>query len=44
MLQSLNILNNGSRHRLSTGGNEKIQFTALLGAFKNAIELTQKGK
>ncbi|GAA5877554.1 hypothetical protein JCM1840_005841 [Sporobolomyces johnsonii] len=27
-------------HRLSTGGSEKLQLTALLGATKNAIELT----
>lgn len=32
------------RHRLSTGGSEKIQLTALLGAFKNAVELTEKAK
>ena len=31
------------RHRLSTGGNEKIQLTALLSAFKGAVELTAKG-
>ncbi|TCD69135.1 Subunit of heteropentameric Replication factor C (RF-C) [Steccherinum ochraceum] len=31
-----------TEHRLSTGGNEKIQLTALLGAFKNAVELSQK--
>ncbi|KDQ61544.1 hypothetical protein JAAARDRAFT_123033 [Jaapia argillacea MUCL 33604] len=31
-----------TEHRLSTGGNEKIQMTALLGAFKNAVELTAK--
>ena len=30
------------RHRLSTGGSEKIQFTALLGAFKHAVELSAK--
>ncbi|KAG6817522.1 hypothetical protein H0H87_007490 [Tephrocybe sp. NHM501043] len=29
-------------HRLSTGANEKIQLTALLGAFKNAVELSAK--
>ncbi|KAI0079370.1 P-loop containing nucleoside triphosphate hydrolase protein [Panus rudis PR-1116 ss-1] len=29
-------------HRLSAGANEKIQLTALLGAFKNAVELSQK--
>ncbi|KAF4569636.1 Subunit of heteropentameric Replication factor C (RF-C) [Pleurotus pulmonarius] len=29
-----------TEHRLSTGGNEKIQMTSLLGAFKNAVELT----
>ena len=28
------------RHRLSTGGSEKIQLTALLAAFKNAIEIS----
>lgn len=31
------------RHRLSTGGSEKIQLTALLGAFKTAVELSTKG-
>lgn len=31
-----------TEYRLSTGGNEKIQFTALLGAFKNAVELSAK--
>jgi replication factor C subunit 3/5 len=30
------------RHRLSVGGSEKIQLTALLGAFKYAVELSQK--
>lgn len=30
------------RHRLSSGGSEKIQLTALLGAFKNAVELSTK--
>jgi len=30
------------RHRLSLGGSEKIQLTALLGAFKVAVELSQK--
>ncbi|OCH91474.1 P-loop containing nucleoside triphosphate hydrolase protein [Obba rivulosa] len=29
-------------HRLSTGASEKIQLTALLGAFKNAVELTAR--
>ncbi|KAI9634620.1 P-loop containing nucleoside triphosphate hydrolase protein [Dioszegia hungarica] len=29
-------------HRLSLGGSEKIQLTALLGAFKVAVELSQK--
>ncbi|KAJ7917490.1 P-loop containing nucleoside triphosphate hydrolase protein [Mycena leptocephala] len=29
-------------HRLSTGASEKIQLTALLGAFKNAVELSTK--
>ncbi|KAH8116433.1 P-loop containing nucleoside triphosphate hydrolase protein [Phellopilus nigrolimitatus] len=33
-----------TEHRLSTGGSEKIQLTALLGAFKNAVELSKKGK
>ncbi|KAF9266893.1 P-loop containing nucleoside triphosphate hydrolase protein [Marasmius fiardii PR-910] len=31
-----------TEHRLSTGGNEKIQLSALLGAFKNAVELTSQ--
>lgn len=31
-----------NRHRLSVGGSEKIQLTALLGAFKYAVELSQK--
>ncbi|KAJ8095244.1 Subunit of heteropentameric Replication factor C (RF-C) [Marasmius tenuissimus] len=31
-----------TEHRLSTGGNEKIQLSALLGAFKNAVELTSR--
>ncbi|KAF8915637.1 P-loop containing nucleoside triphosphate hydrolase protein [Mucidula mucida] len=31
-----------TEHRLSTGGNEKLQMTALLSAFKNAVELTAK--
>lgn len=30
------------RHRLSVGGSEKMQLTALLGAFKVAVELSQK--
>ncbi|TFK63014.1 P-loop containing nucleoside triphosphate hydrolase protein [Pluteus cervinus] len=29
-------------HRLSTGGSEKIQLSALLGTFKNAVELSAK--
>jgi len=29
-----------TEHRLSTGGSEKIQLTALLAAFKNSIELS----
>ncbi|KAF9815103.1 hypothetical protein IEO21_04800 [Rhodonia placenta] len=29
-----------TEHRLSSGANEKIQLTALLGAFKNAVELS----
>jgi len=33
-----------TEHRLSTGGNEKIHLTALLGAFKNAVELSAKSK
>ncbi|KAF9454306.1 P-loop containing nucleoside triphosphate hydrolase protein [Macrolepiota fuliginosa MF-IS2] len=32
-----------TEHRLSTGGSEKIQLTALLGAFKTAVELSTKG-
>ncbi|KAF8892243.1 P-loop containing nucleoside triphosphate hydrolase protein [Infundibulicybe gibba] len=31
-----------TEHRLSTGGSEKIQLAALLGAFKNAVELSTK--
>ncbi|KAI0738525.1 P-loop containing nucleoside triphosphate hydrolase protein [Daedaleopsis nitida] len=31
-----------TEHRLSAGGSEKVQFTALLGAFKHAVELTAK--
>ncbi|KII87326.1 hypothetical protein PLICRDRAFT_113298 [Plicaturopsis crispa FD-325 SS-3] len=31
-----------TEYRLSTGASEKIQLTALLGAFKNAVELTAK--
>ncbi|TEB33173.1 DNA replication factor [Coprinellus micaceus] len=31
-----------TEHRLSTGGNEKIQLTALLSAFKGAVELSAK--
>ena len=30
------------RYRLSTGASERIQFTALLAAFKNAVELSAK--
>ena len=30
------------RHRLSVGGSEKMQLSALLGAFKIAVELSQK--
>lgn len=37
-----NIHSISSRHRLSVGGSEKIQLTALLGAFKYAVELSQK--
>lgn len=37
-------LDSSTRHRLSTGANEKIQLTALLGAFKNAVELSAKIK
>jgi replication factor C subunit 3/5 len=32
------------RYRLSAGANERIQLTALLGAFKNAVELTANAK
>jgi len=32
------------RYRLSAGANERLQLTALLGAFKNAVELTAKAK
>ncbi|KAF7975450.1 hypothetical protein HWV62_7758 [Athelia sp. TMB] len=31
-----------TEYRLSTGANEKIQLTALLGAFKNAVEISSK--
>ncbi|KAG5647881.1 Subunit of heteropentameric Replication factor C (RF-C) [Asterophora parasitica] len=31
-----------TEHRLSTGASEKIQLTALLGAFKNSVELSAK--
>ncbi|KAG2075683.1 DNA replication factor [Suillus decipiens] len=31
-----------TEHRLSTGGSEKMQLSALLGAFKNAVELSAK--
>ncbi|KAH6915940.1 DNA replication factor [Coprinopsis sp. MPI-PUGE-AT-0042] len=31
-----------TEHRLSTGGNEKMQLTALLAAFKGAVELSAK--
>ncbi|KAG1770672.1 P-loop containing nucleoside triphosphate hydrolase protein [Suillus occidentalis] len=31
-----------TEHRLSTGGGEKMQLSALLGAFKNAVELSTK--
>ncbi|KAI0272503.1 P-loop containing nucleoside triphosphate hydrolase protein [Gloeopeniophorella convolvens] len=33
-----------TEYRLSAGASEKIQLTALLGAFKNAVELTAKAK
>lgn len=42
LLSNLNV--RVSRHRLSSGGSEKIQLTALLGAFKNAVELANKYK
>jgi replication factor C subunit 3/5 len=29
-------------HRLSTGGNEKLQLTALLATFKNGVEIASK--
>ncbi|KAG8966708.1 Subunit of heteropentameric Replication factor C (RF-C) [Tulasnella sp. 419] len=31
-----------TEHRLSTGGSEKLQLTALLGAFKNAVEISTR--
>ncbi|KJA28047.1 hypothetical protein HYPSUDRAFT_34350 [Hypholoma sublateritium FD-334 SS-4] len=31
-----------TEHRLASGGSEKMQLTALLGAFKNAVELSAK--
>ncbi|KAI0285829.1 P-loop containing nucleoside triphosphate hydrolase protein [Russula aff. rugulosa BPL654] len=33
-----------TEYRLSAGANERLQLTALLGAFKNAVELTAKAK
>ena len=39
---SENLATWNDRHRLSTGASEKIQLTALLGAFKNAVELSAK--
>jgi replication factor C subunit 3/5 len=36
------IADDDARHRLSLGGSEKMQLTALLGAFKIAVELSQK--
>jgi hypothetical protein len=36
------IADDHARHRLSLGGSEKMQLTALLGAFKIAVELSQK--
>lgn len=33
-----------TEHRLSTGGSEKLQFTALLGAFKMAVHISSHGK
>ncbi|KAI0289457.1 P-loop containing nucleoside triphosphate hydrolase protein [Russula brevipes] len=33
-----------TEYRLSAGASEKLQLTALLGAFKNAVELTAKSK
>jgi len=32
-------IDESARHLLSTGGSENIQMTALIGAFKNAVEL-----
>lgn len=32
------------RHRLSTGGMEKLQLSAMLGSFKNAVEISAKNK
>jgi len=31
-----------TEHRLSTGGNEKIHLSSLLGAFKNGVEISTK--
>ena len=36
------LLTTHNRYRLSTGASERIQLTALLGAFKNAVELSGK--
>ncbi|KAI0317155.1 P-loop containing nucleoside triphosphate hydrolase protein [Amylostereum chailletii] len=33
-----------TEHRLASGASEKLQLTALLGVFKNAVELTAKAK
>jgi replication factor C subunit 3/5 len=35
-------IDESARYRLSTGGSEKIQLTALIGAFKNAVELAAR--
>lgn len=41
-MSSLRIEQADIRHRLSLGGSEKMQLSALLGAFKVAVELSQK--
>jgi hypothetical protein len=41
-LVRFSIADDDARHRLSLGGSEKMQLTALLGAFKIAVELSQK--
>jgi hypothetical protein len=32
----------GGRQNLAAGGNEKVQLSALIGAFKNAVEVSSR--